>query len=100
MSRKSSENLRAEFKTLAETLEEVLNDSVDKSKTDVDKLRKKAQDVLNNAKGYLGESSERIVRTTREAAQRTDDYVRENPWHGIGMGAVVGVVLGFLLSRR
>ncbi|MBF8043338.1 DUF883 family protein, partial [Klebsiella pneumoniae] len=31
---------------------------------------------------------------------RADDYVRENPWTGVGIGAAVGLVLGVLLSRR
>ncbi|MEN1450914.1 DUF883 family protein, partial [Escherichia coli] len=28
------------------------------------------------------------------------EYVRENPWTGVGIGAAIGVVLGVLLSRR
>jgi len=26
--------------------------------------------------------------------------VRENPWHGVGIGAAIGVALGMLISRR
>lgn len=37
---------------------------------------------------------------TREMAGRADDYVRDNPWTGVGIGAAVGVVLGVLLARR
>ena len=37
---------------------------------------------------------------TREAAARADEYVRDNPWTGVGIGAAVGVVLGVLLTRR
>ena len=75
----SSEHLRAELKNLADTLEEVLSSSPEKSK---------------------GESSERIAATTREAAQKAEGYVRENPWHGVGIGAAIGVALGMLISRR
>ncbi len=32
--------------------------------------------------------------------RRADEYVRENPWTGVGIGAAIGVVLGVLLSRR
>ena len=39
----TSENLRAELKSLADTLEEVLNSSADKSKEEVSKLRSKAE---------------------------------------------------------
>ena len=43
----TSENLRAELKSLADTLEEVLNSSADKSKEEVSKLRSKAEQALN-----------------------------------------------------
>ncbi|WP_192937813.1 DUF883 family protein, partial [Klebsiella aerogenes] len=41
-----------------------------------------------------------IVKQTRETAARADEYVRENPWTGVGIGAAVGLVVGVLLSRR
>ena len=37
-----ADDLRAELKTLADTLEEVLNSSTDKSKEEIGKLRSKA----------------------------------------------------------
>ncbi|HHK9595622.1 TPA: YqjD family protein [Klebsiella pneumoniae] len=98
-----TDDLRAELKTLADTLEEVLNSSADKSKEEMGKLRSKAESALNalkESRARLGETSEAILRQTRETAARADDYVRENPWTGVGIGAAVGLVLGVLLSRR
>ncbi|WP_117267498.1 glycine zipper domain-containing protein, partial [Klebsiella pneumoniae] len=48
----------------------------------------------------LGETGDAIAKQTRVAAARADEYVRENPWTGVGIGAAIGVVLGVLLSRR
>ncbi|WP_312239462.1 YqjD family protein [Pantoea sp.] len=96
----SSEHLRAELKNLADTLEEVLSSSTEKSKGELDKLRHKARVALDSSRERLGESGERLAQTTREAAAKADDYVRENPWHGVGIGAAIGVVLGVLISRR
>ncbi|EPF20584.1 MULTISPECIES: YqjD family protein [Cedecea] len=96
----TSEHLRAELKSLADTLEEVLSASTDKSKTELDKLRTKAEKALKESRSRLGETSEAIAQQTREAAAKADDYVRENPWTGVGIGAAVGVVLGVLLARR
>ena len=62
MSHHTNEELRAELKSLADTLESVLN--------------------------------------TAESKSKEDNYVRENPWTGVGIGAAVGVVLGVLLARR
>lgn len=96
----TSENLRAELKSLADTLEEVLNSSADKSKEEVSKLRSKAEQALKESRYRLGETGDALAKQTREAATRADEYVRDNPWTGVGIGAAVGVVLGVLLTRR
>lgn len=95
-----SSNLRAELKTLADTLEEVLNASTDKSKEELGKLRSKAEIALQESRARLGETSDALIKQTRETAARADEYVRENPWTGVGIGAAVGLVLGVLLTRR
>ncbi|NDJ56250.1 DUF883 domain-containing protein [Enterobacteriaceae bacterium 4M9] len=97
---KDTDALRDELKSLADTLEEVLSNSGDKSKEELDKLRTKAQRALKDSRQRLGETSDAIARQTREAAARADEYVHDNPWTGIGIGAAVGVVLGVLLARR
>lgn len=96
----TSEHLRAELKNLADTLEEVLSNSTDKSKSELDRLRHKAHGVLKSSRERFGDSGERVAQTTREAAEKAEGYVRENPWHGVGIGAAVGVLIGILISRR
>ncbi|MFP8354525.1 ElaB/YgaM/YqjD family protein [Klebsiella aerogenes] len=95
-----AEDLRAELKNLADTLEEVLNSSTNKSKEELGKLRSKAESVLKDSRVRLSDTSDAIVKQTRETAARADEYVRENPWTGVGIGAAVGLVVGVLLSRR
>jgi ElaB/YqjD/DUF883 family membrane-anchored ribosome-binding protein len=96
----TTDHLRAELKSLTDTLEEVLNSSSEKSKEELSKLRTKAERALHESRHRLGETSDIIAKQTREAASKADDYVRENPWTGVGIGAAVGVVLGVLLTRR
>ncbi|MDX7990567.1 DUF883 family protein [Xenorhabdus littoralis] len=98
--KKNSEDLRTELQSLADTLEEVLNESGDKSKAELEKLRSKAEKTLKNARVTLSDASDRLVDQTKEIAGHADSYVRDNPWTGVGIGAAVGVVLGVLLSRR
>jgi len=88
------------LKSLSDTLEEVLSSSSDKSKEELSKLRSKAEKALKESRYRLGETGDVIAEQTRVAAARADDYVRENPWTGVGIGAAIGVVLGVLLSRR
>jgi len=40
------------------------------------------------------------VERTRAAAQATDDYVHDNPWQAVSIGAGVGFLVGFILGRR
>ncbi len=80
--------------------EEVLSNSGEKSKEELSKLRSKAEQALRDSRHRLGETGDALARQTREAAARTDEYVRENPWASVGIGAAVGVVLGVLLTRR
>ena len=87
---KDTEQLRDELRSLADTLEEVLSSSGEKSKEEAEKLRAKAERALNESRQRLSEASETIARQTREAATKADDYVRENPWTGVGIGAAAG----------
>ncbi|KMJ44217.1 YqjD family protein [Xenorhabdus khoisanae] len=98
--KKNSEDLRAELQSLADTLEEVLNNSGDKSKAELEKLRSKAERTLKDARVTLNDASDKLIDQTKELAGHADNYVRENPWTGVGIGAAVGIVLGVLLSRR
>jgi len=47
----------------------------------------------------LVDASETWVRRARDFVTTADDYVRNNPWAAIGVGAMVGITLGYFLSR-
>lgn len=50
---------------------------------------------------YTLEDIQRIVgNKTRQAADATDQFVRENPWAALGIAGAVGCLIGFLLSRK
>lgn len=83
----TTEHLRAELKSLSDTLEEVLSSSGEKSKEELSKIRSKAEQALKQSRYRLGETGDAIAKQTREAAARADEYVRENPWAGVGIGA-------------
>ena len=76
----TTEHLRAELKSLSDTLEEVLSSSGEKSKEELSKIRSKAEQALKQSRYRLGETGDAIAKQTRVAAARADEYVRENPW--------------------
>lgn len=96
----SSEDLRAELKSLADSLESILNSTQDKSKEEIESLKAKAREALSSSKAKLGQASDKITEQTKEIVGQADCYVRENPWKSVGIGAAVGVVLGMLLTKR
>lgn len=56
--------------------------------------------TINNAKAEIIRLEKLVVEKTKEAAVATDDYVKENPWQSVGLGAAVGLVVGLLISRK
>ncbi len=42
----------------------------------------------------------RATETARNVGRATDDYVRDNTWTTIAFAAVLGCLLGYLLSNR
>jgi len=48
----------------------------------------------------LMDASENWVQKARDFVGSADDYVRNNPWRALGVVAMVGVTVGYLLSRR
>ena len=47
----------------------------------------------------LVDASETWVRRARDFVSSADDYVRENPWAAVGVGAMLGLTLGYFISR-
>ncbi len=47
----------------------------------------------------LVDASETWVRQARDFITHADDYVRDNPWAAVGVGAMLGVTLGFFIAR-
>lgn len=84
---------------LSETLEEVLRSSGDPADQKYIELKERAEQALNEVKERVSNASDTYYYRAKKAVNRADDYVREKPWHGIGAGAAVGLVLGLLLRR-
>lgn len=60
----------------------------------------KFEQTLSSAKTDLLHLQETVVDGTKEAARATDEYVHENPWKSICIGASIGLLAGFIISRR
>ena len=67
---------------------------------DLKAAKEKFERTLVSAKADLVHYQEMMVEKTKEAAKATDEYVHENPWRAIAIGAGVGLLLGVAITRR
>ncbi len=62
--------------------------------------RARVQEGLSQAKNNLSDMQKKASVRTRDAADTADQFVKEHPWQSVGIGAVAGLVVGFLMMRR
>ena len=67
---------------------------------DLKAAKEKFERTLVSAKADLIHYQEVVVGKTKEAAKATDEYVHENPWRSIAIGAGIGLLLGVAISKR
>jgi len=63
-------------------------------------LRSKVETQLLRAKLKLQEIEGEAVDRAKVAARATDDYVRDHPWHAVGVAAAAGLLVGLRMNRR
>lgn len=89
-----------DLRMLTETLEEVLQYTGDRADQAYIDIKSHAEQALSEVKARWANTGESYYARAKEAVHRTDDYVRDKPWHSLGIGATVGLVLGLLLARN
>ncbi len=102
-----SRNYEAERAVLMDDVKQVLKDAealyqaaVDDGTKEGKALKDKLKAQLNRAQQQFSELEDSMVDRTRQAAAQTNDLVHKNPYQAMGIAAVIGLVLGALLSRR
>jgi ElaB/YqjD/DUF883 family membrane-anchored ribosome-binding protein len=100
----STKQLREDLQHLTQTVEELVNATADDSRSNIKELRSRAEAHLKKTRERLESRGERLYGEARESvteqADVFDEYVHQNPWTSIGIGAGVGVVIGMLIGRR
>ena len=80
--------------------EELLRATANQAGEKIGVARGRIEDSLHQAKVKLAEAEAVLKERGAQAARYTDEYVHDNPWHAIGVAAVIGLVLGLLMTRR
>ena len=96
----NTDKLIADMRVVIADAEELLHATAGQAGEKVAAARARIQDSLDAAKIKLAQLSEAGAEKAKAAARATDDYVHDHPWHAVGIAALVGLVLGTLISRR
>lgn len=90
------DRLMSDLKTVIHDAEAWLRNGGHLTGEELKVAKAKFEETLATAKTSLAHYQETVV----DAAKATDEYVKENPWKSVGLGAAVGVVIGMLIARK
>ena len=96
----SRDKLMADMKMVIRDAEELLANTGQQAGEGFKFAKAKFEDSLKSAKEELAYAQDVVVAKSKEVALTTDQYVKSHPWQAVGLGAALGVILGFLSSRK
>jgi len=98
--KKPGASVSEEFHNFLADVEDLVKDTTSLTGEDLARAKEKLSSRLASAKESLGELGSNVADRARKTADVTNTYVHEQPWKAIGIGATVGLLLGFALARR
>lgn len=67
---------------------------------ELNEMTDEIQAGVKSGKYSLNELQRTLSAKSKQAAAATDEFVRESPWTALGVVALVGCMIGFLINRR
>ena len=83
-----------------DSVEDLMSSLKDIESPDIARVRAKVRLALVAAKSAAADTAAQIGSSARQIGQRTDGFVRANPWQVVGIAAVVGFAVGMLARPR
>lgn len=94
------EKLVKDLKSVVADADELLKEVASSSVEEFAAARSKLAGRLVTAKARLDGARSAVAETAQGAVEATHEYARENPAKLVGIAALAGLVIGYLLSRR
>jgi ElaB/YqjD/DUF883 family membrane-anchored ribosome-binding protein len=89
-----------ELNRIVKQAESLLRSLGDEGGEAVDAVRDRVTETLHQAKARLAETAVEAEAAVESIAERTDSYVRQNPWQSVAAAALLGGVVTYLLMRN
>ncbi len=87
-----------EVQNLIADVEDLIDRVGEAADPEVRRLRTKVADAVTAAKRTITSGAEQVQQRARDALDAGDQYVRNQPWEAIGIAALAGIAVGFLIS--
>lgn len=89
-----------DFRCFVQDIESLIKATADLTGEDLDRAKAKVNERIASAKKTLEDVSGSISERAGKTAAAANNYVHEQPWPIIGVGAVLGFLAGCLLTNR
>ncbi|MHB1675977.1 MAG: DUF883 family protein [Sulfuriferula sp.] len=96
----SKDQLISHLKTAMADAEALIRASANQGGEALSAVRTKAEESVAIAKDKMTEIEAVLSARSRAVVTATDVYVHENPWQALSISAGLGLIIGFLISRR
>ncbi|MCC7329853.1 MAG: DUF883 domain-containing protein [Gammaproteobacteria bacterium] len=96
----TTEKLIEDLQVVVRDAEALLQATAAQTGEKIEGVRARATESLRQARQRIAAAQAGAAREIREAADSTDEYVREHPWQAVGIAAGAGLLIGLLIGRR
>ncbi len=97
-------NVSREFHDFLADIEDLIKDTTTLTGEELTQVTTKLNERVAAAKESVEQMGEQVTgaidRQAHETATAANEYVHQEPWKAVGIGAAVGLLLGLLLARR
>ena len=90
----------AELNRIVDQAEALLRSLSEHSGDAAHEVRERVTETLNQAKARLAVTASQAEEVAVSLVDRTDDYVRRNPWQAVTIAALLGGVVAYLFARN
>ena len=89
-----------ELQNLIADVEDLIDRVGDAADPELRRLRSKVAAAVITTKKSIADGVEQVQGQAKEAMEDGDRFVRNQPWEAIGIAALAGLAVGFLVARR
>lgn len=94
------EETMAQLSRTVSQAEDLLRALGDESGEAIDAMRTRVASTLQDARTRLSGHAQQARNVATSTMSQADQFVHENPWRAVAIGASLGVLVAMLMSRR